>query len=156
MLYCNVSDEKLVAPSIFRVAEAAQQLYAIATSRADRRTSDFKDRLASIVREVAAAEHAPYESDVELPIPGGYIADHVIGKNDPLIIVAATGVTRLLEAEVIYMQYQINKKKGKVFAIVESQDSVGKKQFERANYVTWKTLVFSSEDLRCLLGHAYH
>lgn len=39
------SDERLIAPYIFRVAEAAQQLHAIATSRADRHTSDFKERV---------------------------------------------------------------------------------------------------------------
>lgn len=36
------NSEKLVAPYAFRVAEAAQQLFAIATSRHDRQVSDFK------------------------------------------------------------------------------------------------------------------
>lgn len=137
-------NERLIAPYIFRVAEAAQQLHAIATSRADRQTSDFKERVKSIVEEIASSLNLSFASDVELPIAGGLKADHVIGSNQPLIIITATSPTRLLEAEVIYLQYREEKKSGYVLAVAEDQASVGKKQYERAAYYTNKSVIFDS------------
>jgi hypothetical protein len=150
-LVCSGTNQKLVAPYIFRVAEAAQQLYAIATSRSERHFSDFKAKLAGIVMEVARDVGVKVDSDVSLPFAGGMTADHIVHAGEPIIIVAATGTTRLLEAELIQMQYHLSKRAGKVLAICESQASVGRKQFERAGYFTWKTLTFSEQDLGSLL-----
>lgn len=136
-------DVKLIAPYIFRVAEAAQQLHSIATARAPRQESDFKKVVKQIVQEIAAVSKLEYASDVELPIAGGLIADHVVGTTNPLIIFSATSATRLLEAEVVYMQYREDKKLGYVLAVAESQESVGKKQYERAAYYTDKAVIFS-------------
>lgn len=145
------NDEELIAPYILRVAEAAQQLHAIATARVDRHISDFKERVASVIEEVAKSLQVPIDSDVELPIAGGLTADHVIGKNHPLIVIAATTASRLLEAEVIYMKYQADKKAGFVLAIAESQEAVGKKQYERAVYYTSKAVVFNEHALSDLI-----
>lgn len=139
----SAKDERLIGPYIFRVAEAAQQLHAIATARADRQISDFKDRIKEIVHEIAREASLTYADDVELPITGGLKADHVIGNNSPLIIISATSSTRLLEAEVIYMQYREEKKQGYVLAVAESQAAVGKKQYERAPYYTNKTVIYN-------------
>lgn len=155
-LEATVSDHRLIAPYIFRVAEAAQQLYALATSRADRQSSDFKERVSAVILETAATLNLTCSSDVELPIAGGLVADHVIESNTPLIVVAATSVTRLLEAEVIHMQYQMSNKPGFVLAVAESQAAVGKKQFERANYYTGKTVSFSPHDLSQLVSAYAH
>ncbi|VVE29266.1 hypothetical protein PEP31012_03581 [Pandoraea eparura] len=146
------SDVRLVAPYVFRVAEAAQQLHAIATSRAERQVSDFKQRVADVVNGVARGLGLRYQSDVELPISGGLIADHLIEHDAPLIVIAATSATRLLEAEVIHMQYRMEKKPGFVLAVVENQMIVGKKQFERANYYTGKTVTYSAHDLGSLIS----
>ena len=81
----------------------------------------------------------------------GMLADHIIQSPIRLIVAAATGATRLLEAEVIHMQYRIQKKPGYVLAVVESRKAVGKKQFERANYYTGKTVIFESNDLKNLI-----
>jgi hypothetical protein len=137
--------ELLVAPYIFRVAEAAQQLHAISTARGDRQSNDFKDRIKQIVQDIAAELALPCASEVELPIAGGLKADHVLGVTKPLIIVAATSATRLLEAEVIYMQYRADNKPGYVLAVAESQAAVGKKQYERAAYYTNKTVIFNPD-----------
>lgn len=139
------SGERLVAPYVFRVAEAAQQLHAIATSRADRQASDFKERVKLVVRAIAAEIKWEYHGEMELPIAGGLKADHVLGKDKPLIIIAATSATRLLEAEVIYMQYRADKKPGYVLAVAESQSTVGKKQYERASYYTDKAVIFNED-----------
>jgi hypothetical protein len=138
-------NERLIAPYVFRVAEAAQQLHAIATARADRQASDFKERIKQIVRSIAAEINQQWKSDVELPIAGGLKADHVLGENKPIIIIAATSPTRLLEAEVIYMQYRAEKKPGYILAVAESQAAVGKKQYERAAYYTNKAVIFNPD-----------
>lgn len=136
-------NEHLIAPYIFRVAEAAQQLHSIATSRADRHASDFKDRIKEIVQQIARESKIDCQSDIELPIAGGLKADHVLGTDSPLIVIAATSSTRLLEAEVIYMQYRADNKKGYILAVAENQSVVGKKQYERAAYYTNKTVIFN-------------
>ena len=145
-------NEQLIAPYIFRVAEAAQQLHAIATSRAERQDSDFKERVRIIVEEIASSLNLNYKSDVVLPIAGGLKADHVLGIFKPLIIIAATSATRLLEAEVIYMQYRADKKQGYVLAVAESQTAVGKAQYERASYYTNKAVVFNQDALGRLIS----
>jgi hypothetical protein len=143
--------ERLIAPYIFRVAEAAQQLHAIATARASRQESDFKERVKQVVQEVAANLNIHHSTDVELPIAGGLIADHMLGHSCPLLIITATSATRLLEAEVIYMQYRAEAKKGFVLAVAESQESVGKKQYERSNYYTHKAVIFNRDALGSLI-----
>ncbi len=49
------------------------------------------------------------------------------------------------------MQYRSEKKPGYVLAIAEDQQSVGKRQFERANYYTDKTVIFNPDSLRQLV-----
>lgn len=145
-------DERLIASYIFRVAESAQQLYALATSRPPRRISDFKEQVSKAVESAAASTGFSYESDVHLEISGDFVADHVISSSEsPLIIIAASGIQRLLEAEIIHMQYRAEKIPATVIAAVESQKSVGTKQYERANYYTGKTVTFNASDFGSLI-----
>lgn len=146
------SSEEHIAPYIFRVAEAAQQLFALSTSRVIRQASDFKARLAEVFEQAAREFDFIYDTDVELPIAGGMRADFVVKTNRPLIVIAANSLTRLLEAEIIHMQYQLSKRPGNVVAVAESQTAVGKKQFERANYFTDKTVSFDPSHMRQLLA----
>jgi hypothetical protein len=148
------ADEQLIAPYILRVAEAAQQLHAIATARIDRHMSDFKERVANVVESIAASLNLPVEADVELPIAGGLMADHLLGTTQPLIVIAATSAARLLEAEVIFMKYQADKKPGFILAVAESQEIVGKRQYERAVYYTSKAVIFDEYALPALIESA--
>lgn len=148
-IYTN--NQSLIAPYIFRIAEAAQQLFSISTSRTERQASTFKDRVAAVVFETATKLNLAFRSDYDLPIAGGLTADYYIESAVPLIVIAATSTTRLLEAEVIHMQYRMNKMSGFVLAVTESQSSVGKRQFERANYYTGKTVSFIPHDLEQLI-----
>jgi hypothetical protein len=147
------NDERLIAPYIFRIAEAAQQLHAIATARSDRQTNDFKERIGKIIRALAAELGVDVKIDEELPIAGGLKADYLLGTNKPLIVIAATSPARLLEAEVVYMQYREEKKSGYVLAVAESQAAVGKKQYERAAYYTNKTVIFNQDAFGKLLAN---
>lgn len=155
-LIASLSDQRLIAPTIFLVAAAAQQLFALATSHKERAANDFKDRVAEVVAEIAGALNLPHRSNVELPFAGNMVADHVIDHTTPLIIIAASSTTRLLEAEVIHMQYLYTREPGFVLAIAESELAVGKKQFKRANFYTGKTVDFSPPDLKQLLRQQLH
>lgn len=153
----SVRDPKFIAPAIFRVAAAAQQLYALATAHKEREVSDFKDKVSAIVTEVCKSLNLPVQHDARLPISGDLEADHLIGYEDkPLIIITATSAKRLLEAEVIHMQYQMSKTPGFVLAVAESQKAVGMKQFNRANYYTGKTVEFSPFDFGQLMRQHLH
>lgn len=144
-------NEALLAPHVFRVADAAQQLFTIATQRQERRPSMFKERVAEVVAASAAALHKHFERDVELPIAGGLVADFVVEQAEPLIVIAAASVARLMEAELIFMQYRHQKMPGFVLAIAESPQAVGRKQFDRANYYTGKTVSFDPRHLAELI-----
>ncbi len=93
------------------------------------------------------------QNDIELPISGGLKADHMLGTDSPLIIIAATSATRLLEAEVIYMQYRAQQKKGFVLAVAENQASVGKKQYERAAYYTNRSVIYNKDAFHQLIAN---
>lgn len=153
-LWVCTKDERLIAPYIFRVADAAQQFHAIATARADRSANDFKERVTAIIKDVAASLAIGVQSDVELPIMGNLKADHVLNTRKPLIVVIATTAARLMEAQLIQMEYRVEKKLGAVLAIAESQASVGRKQFERAGYFTDRTVIFDQSALTQLLTQA--
>ncbi len=161
VIKAEVKDHRLVAPYIFHIAAASQQLFAMATSQKERSPNDFKDRVAEVVRDVCDALQLPVQHRVELPIAGGLEADHLIGQINhptipPLIVIAASSATRLLEAEVIHMQYRYTKQPGFVLAVAESEQVVGKKQFHRANYYTGKTVAFSAYDFGQLLREQLH
>jgi hypothetical protein len=147
--------EKHIAPYIIRVAEAAQQLHAIATSKAERKTSDFKTRLEKIVWSSALNHSRVIRKDEILPIAGGLEADHYLESEIPVIIIAASSPARLLEAEVIFMQYRAEKRPGRVIAIAESQASVGKKQFERAGYYTDRAVAFDEAAVGTMLDREF-
>lgn len=155
-LQAEVTDPQRVAPAIFHVAAAAQQMFALATSYKEREASDFKDRVAQVVSEVAKTLQLPLRSNIELPIAGNMMADHVIDHATPLIIIAASSTARLLEAEVIHMQYRYTKQPGFVLAIAESETAVGKKQFQRANFYTGKTVPFMPMELGQLMREQLH
>lgn len=155
-LVASLNDQHLIAPAIFQVAAAAQQLFALATSHKEREANDFKDRVAEVIAEIANALNLPYRSNVELTMAGSMVADHVIEHAIPLIVIAASSATRLLEAEVIHMQYLHSHQPGFVLAIAESEQAVGKKQFKRANFYTGKTVDFSPPDLKQLLRQQLH
>lgn len=157
VLCVQVRDARLIAPTLFHVAAAAQQLYALATAHKEREVSDFKAQVATVVQDVCKQLNIPLRQAVELPIAGGLEADHLIGSDgNPIIIITATSATRLLEAEVIHMQYKLSKQPGFVLAVAESPKAVGIKQFNRANYYTGKTVVFSAHDFGQLLHGQLH
>lgn len=151
-LTAMATDERLLAPYVLKVAAAAQQLYSFATARPERLQNDFRDRLSDVIREIVAQINVPWRKDATLPIMGDLVADHILGSDaNPLIVVAAHSPARLLEAEIIHMQYRRENKPGYVLAVAEDQPSVTRKQFERASYFTDKTVVFEPGNLAAFI-----
>lgn len=152
VLMATALDERLLAPYVLKVAAAAQQLYGFATARPERLQNDFRDRLSEVIKELVAQINLPWRKDATLPIMGDLVADHILGSDaNPLIIVAAHSPARLLEAEIIHMQYRRENKPGYVLAVAEDQASVTRKQFERASYFTDKTVVFEPGNLSAFI-----
>ncbi len=157
VLRAQVHDARLIAPTLFHIAAAAQQLYALATAHKEREISNFKAELSAVVQEVCSRQGIALRQNAELPIAGGMQADHLLGADDnPLIIIAATSATRLLEAQLIHMQYKLTKQPGFVLAVAEDVKSVGITQFKRANYYTGKTVEFNRHDFGQLLQGQLH
>jgi hypothetical protein len=161
VISARLQNPQLAAAAIFHVAAASQQLYALATAQKERSASDFKERLGEVVLAVCKALNLSPQTNAELPIAGGLEADYVIEAPEnpnsaPLIIIAASSATRLLEAEVIHMQYRLSQQRGFVLAVAESEKIVGKKQFHRANYYTGKTVEFSAHHFGQLLREQLH
>lgn len=145
------ADERLLPTNIFRVAEAAQQLYALATARLERQSSRFKELVREVILDVASKLQMPVKVDDELPIVGKFKADFVLGDKRPLIIITATSAARLLEAELITTKYRLENRPGAIVAVAESQAAVGRKHFERAGYYTDRAVVFDPDGLHQLV-----
>lgn len=146
-LTASTTDGRLLAPYVFRVAEAAQQMFAISTQRHDRRSNNLREQVSEVVAEVARLMQKSVVFDAELPIAGDLKADVVVEGGSPLIVIAATSVARLMEAELIFMQMRHKKMPGFVLAIAENPQAVGRKQFDRANFYTDKTVSFDRPHL---------
>lgn len=152
ILVADVADERLLAPYVLKVAQAAQMLYGFAMARQERNMSDFRERLSSVIKEIVAQIGGFWKTDHTLPIMGDLVADHILGSEEnPLIVIAANSPARLLEAELIHMAYRRENKPGYVLAVAEDQKAVTIKQFERAAYFTDKTVVFEPSNLSTFL-----
>jgi len=152
-LTARVADDALLAPAVLRLAEAAHELYSVATAtRPERKPGDLKERVVSTAVEVAQRMKKTYSVDAELPISGGFVADVLIEDEAPLIVIAAATTPRLLEAEVAHMQYRAQGLPGFVLAVVDSNQAIPRKQVERANYYTGKTVSYAPRDLDQLIG----
>lgn len=160
VILSQTDEEMEIASLVIKVAQVSQDFYSIATSRTKtQRSSDvFKNKVREAVYLAAEKSNAKVQSDVDLEdISGSFVADHVIdGSSGKLIVIAATSVQRLLEAELIHTSYEREKIQAKVIAVVESQEAVTKKQFERAAYYTDKTAVFSPHDFSGLISRSIH
>ncbi len=144
-LMASTDRPELIAPYIFRVADAAQQLHTIATARQDRTADNFKEVVAEAVHSIANQMGWKVTDSQSLPIAGDLVADHILDPEgaSPTIIISAPNAVRLLEAELIFQTYRQTKLPGKIIALSKSQEAVGKKQYERSAYYLDRSLIFN-------------
>ena len=81
----------------------------------------------------------PLALDQMIEETGFLMADAVLGVEKPLVVIAATSVERLMEAELL-PPAPPDQSSSRLCAVVPSAKSIGAKHFSRANYYTDKTL----------------
>ena len=141
-LIAHSASPVLVADALFKVVGAALRVHGACRPRPRPQPSDFKERVVSLLEEVAKESGVPLALDQMIEETGFLMADAVLGVEKPLVVIAATSVERLMEAELLYLRRQISRRAGYVCAVGPSAKSIGAKHFSRANYYTDKTLEF--------------
>ena len=104
--------------------------------------NDFRERVLAALSEVAAATGVALQFDQVIDEAGSLVADAVLGVSSPLLVIAASSVERLMEAELIYLRRKLSSTPGFVCAVVPSAKAIGQKHYSRANYYTDKALEF--------------
>lgn len=141
-LVARVKNGKEVAEALFKIAGAALRVHAACRPRARSAPSDFKERVVDLLAELAVEMHVSIRLDEVVEPNGSLTADVVIGDKIPFIVIAASSVERLMEAELLYLRRQITQRPGYICAVVPSMRAIGPKHFQRANYYTDKAVEF--------------
>ncbi|MDT3669000.1 MAG: hypothetical protein ROZ37_01555 [Aromatoleum sp.] len=141
-LVAQVGSLAAVGEAVFRVAEAALRVHAACRPRERMPASDLKSRVVELLSQVAVESGVSLRLDEVVEEAGSLTADAVLGEHDPLIVIAASSVERLMEAELLFLRRQISRRPGYVCAVVSSAAAIGRKHFARANYYTDKAVEF--------------
>ncbi len=141
-LIAHADHEAEVAEALFKITGAALRVHAACRPRPRSSPSDFKDRVVGLLSELAAEMQVSIRLDEIVEPNGSLTADVVMGDNDPFIVIAASSIERLMEAELLYLRRQITRRPGYICAVVPSMRAIGSKHFQRANYYTDKAVEF--------------
>lgn len=141
-LTARVESSAAIGEAVFRVAGAAVRVHAACRPRERTPASDLKSRVVDLLSQVASETGATLRLDEVVEEAGSLMADAILGESDPLIVIAAPSVERLMEAELLFLRRQISRRPGYVCAVVSSATAIGRKHFTRANYYTDKTVEF--------------
>jgi len=133
---------RAVADAVFRVAGAALRVHSACRARERAPSSDLKARVIGLLTEVAEQAGVSIRLDEVVEQAGALTADAVLGDTAPLIVIAASSVERLMEAELLFLRRQLSNRPGYVCAVVPSATAVGRKHFSRASYYTDKAVEF--------------
>ena len=131
-----------IAAAVFAVAGAALRVHGACRPRLRPAPNDFRERVLAALSEVAAETGVVLRLDQVVEEAGSLVADAVMGESSPLLVIAASTVERLMEAELIYLRRKISNTPGFVCAVVPSAKAIGQKHYSRANYYTDKALEF--------------
>lgn len=131
-----------IANAVFAIAGAALRIHGACRPRQRAVPTDFRERVIAALQDVAKETGVSLLIDQVVEEAGSLVADAVLGDAKPLLVIAATSVERLMEAELIFLRRQINGSPGFVCAAVPSAKAIGQKHYSRANYYTDKALEF--------------
>lgn len=131
-----------IADAVFSVVGAALRIHGACRPRLRPVPSDFRERVLAALADVANEAGVQMLTDHVVEHAGNLTVDAMLGDTQPLLVVAATSVERLMEAELIFLRRQLEKSPGFVCAVVPSAKAIGQKHFSRANYYTDKALEF--------------
>lgn len=139
--------EQTLEEKVLAVAQAAIQLSALTALRQERAHSDFKAKVLEALAAIGRELSIPIELDVATDESGHFVADAVLRTAKPVAIVTATSVQRLLEAQLMWFDAKQRRSGLYVLALVENAQTIGNKQYTRANYHTDKTVEFAGRAL---------
>lgn len=145
VLLQRVEQESALPWAVMRIAQTAASLFSVATCRQERTLSDFKAELKSVLLEAAQESGFAVEENREIEGLPGQLADYSLTKSAlkaPVYVFAATDKARLCEAQLAFMSLQNQHSESPVIAIAETQEKVGRRNFERAGYYTTKCLAY--------------
>ena len=131
-----------IADAVFAVAGAALRVHGACRPRSRPVPTDFRERVLAALKDVAAETGVSLQFDQVVEEAGSLVADAVLGESSPLLVIAASSVERLMEAELIYLRRKLGSTPGFVCAVVPSAKAIGQKHYSRANYYTDKALEF--------------
>lgn len=148
-----------VVHAIYSVIAASLRIHGAYRPRTISEPSDFRERVVAALEDVAREFSLPISFDQTVEQAGNLTADVVLGEKHKFLVIAASSVERLMEAELIYLRRQLSKQGGFVCAAVPSAKAIGLKHFSRANYYTDKTVEFdgwSTAFMDLARQHAMH
>ena len=140
----TVDSEEKIRQAALAVAEAAVQMMALAALRTERQSSDFRERVIGIVEEVASSANIESRRNVPVDESGTLTVDLYLASQRPLMFIAATTPSRLMEAEIIWLDATRRGEDAYVLVAIENVRKVGLAQYTRANYYTDKTVEFTT------------
>lgn len=155
VLLQRVEKENVLPWAVMRIAQTAVSLFSVATCRQERTLSEFKAELKSVLWEAAKETGFTVEENREIKGLPGQSADYSLIKEAtplPVYVFAATDKARLCEAQLAFMSLRSLHSEAPVIAIAETQEKVGRKNFERAGYYTTKCLAYDKEAIPDLLN----
>lgn len=143
----TTATEKTLEEKVLAVAQASIQLSALSALRQERSTTDFKAKVLDVLADIGRELGFTVELDAKTDESGHFIADAILKTDKPVAVVAATTVQRLLEAQMMWFDARHRKTGLYVLALVENVQTMGNKQYTRANYHTDKTVEFQGAAL---------
>ncbi len=152
VLFQRVEKEALLPMAVIRVAQAAVAFYEVASNRLERKEGRFRNELKEALREVASEDGFEVSEDCAIDELQGQKADYRLTKKalkQPIYVFAASDKARLLEAQLAFLALD---REVPVIAIAESQEKVGRRNFERAGYFTTKCLAYDKGAMRDLVA----
>lgn len=142
VLSCSCDSPDAVQRAVFQLTGASLRINGACRPRARPLPSDLKARVIELLAEVANQAGVGISIDQVVEEAGSFVADAVLHAAQPLIVIAATSVERLMEAELLCLHRRAQRLPGYICAVVPSAKAVGQKHFSRANYFTDKALEF--------------
>lgn len=148
-VYWDVVDEELfavadsmaaVADASMRVAECSAQMQVLSAFRQDRKVSDFKEQIMTVLREVEMETQIEARYDFAADPNQQIFVDAYFMSKTPISVVVATSGERLMEAELLWSMSQQMKDPMRVIAVFEDMAKFNEKQLGRASYYTDKAV----------------
>jgi hypothetical protein len=139
-LFAVAKSAALVAGVSMRVAECSAQMQVLSALRQERKVSDFKEQIMSVLRDIERETNVEARYDFAADPNQQIFVDAYFMAKTPISVVIATSGERLLEAELLWSMTQQISDPMRVIAVYEDMAKFSDKQLSRASYYTDKAV----------------